>query len=72
MPADPDLLKFAANLRKARATAGLSQMDLGRVCDVHPTVIARIELGQREPRLTTITKIARGLGIDTSELVRGL
>lgn len=71
MPAD-DLTHFAANLREARKKVGMSQMDLGRACDVHPTMIARIELAQREPRLTTITKLARGLGVSAAELMRGL
>ena len=69
---DPDLLAFAENLRAARANAQMSQMDLGRACNVHPTVIARIEMGQREPRLTTITKLARGLEITTSALLQGI
>jgi transcriptional regulator with XRE-family HTH domain len=65
-----DLRAFAENLRRARQANGMSQMDLGRACDVHPTVIARIETANREPRLTTITKLARGLGIPAADLFR--
>lgn len=69
---DPDLARFAANLKAARNRAGMSQMDLGRACDVHPTVIARIETEVREPRLGTITKLARGLGVPAADLMHGL
>jgi transcriptional regulator with XRE-family HTH domain len=71
-PNKGDLQRFASNLREARAERKMSQMDLGRACDVHPTVIARIETANREPRLTTITKLARGLGVPASDLLRGL
>ena len=73
MPAaDSDLKRFAANLVAARKKAGMSQMDLARECDVHPTMIARIETARREPRLTTITKLARGLGVPAAQLMRDL
>lgn len=73
MPAaDSDLKRFAANLKAAREKASMSQMDLARECDVHPTMIARIETARREPRLTTITKLARGLGIPAARLMRDL
>jgi transcriptional regulator with XRE-family HTH domain len=67
-----DLRSFATNLRAVREEQGMSQMDLGLRCNVHPTVIARIETAKREPRLTTITKLARGLGVPAAALMRGL
>lgn len=39
---------------------------------MHPTSIGRIERGGREPRLTTILKLADGLGIEPGELVNKL
>lgn len=68
----PDLKRFATNLRAARKNAGLSQLELGQNCGVHFSVIARLETSAREPRLTTITKLARGLGIPAAELLRGI
>jgi transcriptional regulator with XRE-family HTH domain len=32
----------------------------------------RIERGAREPRLTTIRKLAKGLGVEPGELTNGL
>jgi transcriptional regulator with XRE-family HTH domain len=72
VPGGSDLERFAANLKAARQKAGLSQLDLARECDVHPTMIARMEKARREPRLTTITKLARGLGVPAADLMRGL
>jgi len=63
---------FGQRLRDLRATHGLSQDDLSRNTDVHSTAIGRFERGAREPRLTTILRLARGLGVPPSELVDDL
>jgi transcriptional regulator with XRE-family HTH domain len=67
-----DLDRFAANLRAARAKRDLTLLEAGAACGVHYTVIARLENGKREPRLTTITRLARGLGVPAADLLRGL
>lgn len=72
MAATPELLVFASNLRSARKRLGVSQLDLGYACGVHPSVIARIEAGNREPRLATIVKLAAGLGVSAAELMGDL
>jgi transcriptional regulator with XRE-family HTH domain len=63
---------FGQRLRELRAQQGVSQDDLARETDVHPTAIGRFERGAREPRLTTILRLARGLDVRPSELVDGL
>jgi transcriptional regulator with XRE-family HTH domain len=63
---------FGQRLRELRARQGVSQDDLARQTDVHPTAIGRFERGAREPRLTTIMRLARGLGVSPGELVDGL
>lgn len=72
MAATPELLQFAANLKAVRKREGVSQLDLGYACGVHPSVIARIEAGNREPRLATIVKLAAGLGVSAAELMGDL
>lgn len=72
MAATPELLVFASNLKAVRKHQGVSQLDLGYACGVHPSVIARIEAGNREPRLATIVKLAAGLGVSAAELMGGL
>lgn len=63
---------FGLRLRELRAEHGLSQDDLADKTDVHPTAIGRPERGSREPRLTTILRIARGLDVEPGDLVNEL
>lgn len=50
----------------------MSQDALARETDIHPTSIGRLERGGREPKLTTILRLAQGLGVEPGELVNGL
>ena len=61
--------QFAANLRRARDEAGLSQEELSERSGLHSTEISRLERGVREPRLGTIVRIARGLGLQPADLL---
>lgn len=60
---------FGRRLRELRAEHGVSQDILARRTDIHPTAIGRFERGAREPRLTSILRLARGLGVSPGELV---
>jgi transcriptional regulator with XRE-family HTH domain len=72
MPALEPIEQFAKNLKDARARAGLSQQQLANRSDLHPTEISRLERAVREPRLDTIVRLARGLGIGADRLLRGI
>jgi transcriptional regulator with XRE-family HTH domain len=61
--------QFAANVRARRIAAGLSQEQLSRLTDLHPTEISRLERAVREPRLSTIVRVARALDITPAELL---
>jgi transcriptional regulator with XRE-family HTH domain len=63
---------FATNLRARRTAAGLSQEALGKASGMHYTEISRLERAERDPRLGTIVKLARGLKITSSELLVGV
>jgi transcriptional regulator with XRE-family HTH domain len=63
---------FGDRIRELRAREGISQDGLARSADVHPTSIGRLERGGREPRLTTILRLAHGLGVEPGELVNPL
>ena len=63
---------FGNRVREVRARKSLSQDDLSRATDVHSTAIGRMERGSREPRLTTILKLARGLEVKPGELIDDL
>jgi transcriptional regulator with XRE-family HTH domain len=64
--------RFAANLRRARTNAGISQEELGYRCDLHRTEISLLERAGREPRLATIVKLAGALGTGAAELCDGI
>jgi transcriptional regulator with XRE-family HTH domain len=63
---------FGERMRELRAREGISQDGLAHTSGIHPTSIGRIERGGREPRLTTILRLAQGLGVEPGELVDGL
>lgn len=63
---------FGERLREVRARVGMSQDGLAREANIHPTSIGRLERGGREPRLTTLLRLADGLGVEPGELVNGL
>lgn len=64
--------RFAANLRRARETAGISQEVLAERCEVHRTEISLLERGGREPRLGTMVKLAVALGTTPEALCAGI
>ena len=64
--------RFAANLRHARETAGISQEELAERCEVHRTEISLLERGGREPRLGTMVKLAVALGTTPEALCSGI
>jgi transcriptional regulator with XRE-family HTH domain len=64
--------QFAVNLRRYREAARLSQEQLADKTGLHPTEISRLERAVREPRLGTIARLARGLGVGAEQLVAGI
>jgi transcriptional regulator with XRE-family HTH domain len=64
--------RFGANLRRSRRAAGLTQEALWDSSGVNMTEISRLENGQKDPQLTTIVRLATGLGIPAGELLAGL
>lgn len=64
--------RFGANLRRARTEAGLSQETLGFRARLHRTEISLLERGERDPRLTTICRLAAALRADPSTLLDGI
>ena len=64
--------RFAINLRRARAEAGVSQEELGYMCDLHRTEVSLLERAGREPRLATIVKLAGALNTTPGSLCAGI
>jgi transcriptional regulator with XRE-family HTH domain len=64
-----DLDVFAANVRAARRASGLTQEDIAGRSGIHPTEVSRIERGLRDPRISTVLRLAAALGVPVSALV---
>jgi transcriptional regulator with XRE-family HTH domain len=63
--------QFGINLRRHREAAGLTQMELGNRTGMDMAEISRLELGKRDPRLSTIVRVATALELTAAELVHG-
>lgn len=60
------------NIRAQRKRIGITQEALAHRCDMHPVEIGRAERGVRDLRVSTVAKVAHGLKIAASELLRGV
>jgi DNA-binding XRE family transcriptional regulator len=67
---DPAIELVARNIRRLREDRNLSQVELARRAGVDLRTITRIESVQREPGVSTLARIARGLGVPPAELWR--
>lgn len=56
--------EIARQLVAFRIEHGLSQAELARRCGVSQPAIARLERGEREPRLATLRRVAHALDAD--------
>jgi transcriptional regulator with XRE-family HTH domain len=63
---------FADNLRRERLRLKLSQEALGEACDLNMSEISRLERCKRDPRLATIVRLAKALGIPPAQLLEGM
>lgn len=60
------------NIKRHREGQGLTQEALAHRCGIHPVELARAERGARDMRVSTVTKIARGLRVPAAELMAGI
>lgn len=60
---------FGKVLRRLRKEAGLTQEELGFEADLRRTYISILELGQQQPSLATILKLAKPLKHSAQEVV---
>lgn len=61
--------RFGELLRQYRERAGISQNALGKRTGIHPSMINRMESGEREPaRREQVEALARGLGLAAHEV----
>jgi transcriptional regulator with XRE-family HTH domain len=63
------LKKLGAKVLSIRLSKGLSQEEVSFRCDVDRAKISKIENGNANCTITTLIELAKGLGIETKELV---
>ena len=60
-------------LKKLRENQGITRYELAKRARCPTTTVDNIELGRRQdPQLSTLIKLARGLGITVSELLKDI
>jgi transcriptional regulator with XRE-family HTH domain len=69
--ADP-VKTFITNLRKRRAELGLSQEAAASQASMDQSQYSRIERGEVDPSIRTLTRVARAVEATPSELLRGI
>jgi DNA-binding XRE family transcriptional regulator len=62
-------LYLAQNVTTARRRAGLTQLQLAEAAELSRATVHLIEAGICDPRLSTITRLAKALNVDTFELL---
>ena len=62
-------IAFGRVLRRLREAAGLTQEQFGFEADLRRTYVSILELGQQQPSLTTILKIAQALNCSPGSLL---
>lgn len=68
----PEAVEFGKRMRARRERLGWSQMDLAEEVGLHFTYVSSVERGERNVSLQNIVRLAAGLRVDPSVLVRGL
>ncbi len=64
--------EFGRRVRALRERLGVSQEALGERAQLHRTYVGRLERGELNPSLHNILRVATGLGVDATDLVRCL
>jgi transcriptional regulator with XRE-family HTH domain len=65
-------VRVGRNIKELRTALGITQEAAAHACGIHPVEFARAERGLRDLRVSTVVKIARGLGVAAGELLSGL
>jgi transcriptional regulator with XRE-family HTH domain len=66
-----DVAIFARNVAATRAKRKLSQTQVSKRSGVHSTEVSRIERGLRDPRISTIIRLARAMEVEPARLLDG-
>jgi transcriptional regulator with XRE-family HTH domain len=63
---------FGLRVKKIRTEKKISQEELAELSGLHRTYISSLERGVRNPTLTTLISVSKGLNIEINELLQEL
>lgn len=63
------MMEFGQNLRAERLESGLTQEDLAERLDISVAYVSLLERGGRNPPMTTVVELARGIGVSSTLLM---
>lgn len=61
--------RLGSRLQRLRLDEGLSQEELADRANVHRTYVSGVERGVRNPTVTVLEKLAKGLGVSLKDLL---
>jgi transcriptional regulator with XRE-family HTH domain len=61
--------KLGGNLREQRHKLKLSQEQVAERSGVHATEVSRIEAGKRDPRVSTVLRLAKAVELPPGQLL---
>jgi transcriptional regulator with XRE-family HTH domain len=65
-----DAKKLGENLKTLRTKKNITQTGLAKILNVDKSFVSNIEKGKNNPTLSTITNLAKVLGVSTNELLK--
>ncbi len=65
-----DVKKLGANLKKIRIKKNITQVKIAKKLGVNRAFVSNIENAKTNPTLSTITNLAKALGVSTNELLK--
>jgi transcriptional regulator with XRE-family HTH domain len=68
-PDDPRVGNLGENLRVARLRLELTQEQVAERCGVHATEVSRIEAGKRDPKVSTLERLAAAVEVAPGRLL---
>lgn len=60
---------LGTNLREARKRLGLTQEQVAQRSGVHSTEVSRIEAGKRDPKVSTVERLAKAVEVKPGRLL---
>lgn len=70
-PLNPDSVAIGVEVRRRRTDLKLTVEKLAEFADLSTNYIGSIELGTRDPSLSTLISVAHGLGVQVQDLLPG-